>query len=174
MAESFLTLMAELDDETQRRLSAWYQALREAGFTGTQTPGLAYHISLAAFPLEKEQEAVAVMRGAAGRFSTFPVHLSHVGIFAPGKVLFAAPDISAELAALHDACAAGERSPYPWTPHVTLLMDEPGTIAAAVPVFLKSFAPLLSAVTRLRLCAFWPMREVAVSELTGRPTVSFC
>lgn len=40
MTEKFLTLMAELDDASQKRLSEWYGALEKAGFVGTQTPGL--------------------------------------------------------------------------------------------------------------------------------------
>ena len=55
MAEKFLTLMAELDDDTQTRMSEWYDVLKNAGFIGTQTPGLPYHISLATFPLEKNK-----------------------------------------------------------------------------------------------------------------------
>ena len=51
MAEQFLTLMADLDDEAQARMSGWYHSLQEAGFTGVQTPGLPYHISLSTFPL---------------------------------------------------------------------------------------------------------------------------
>ena len=34
MAEQFLTLMADLDSESQARLSGWYNELRNAGFTG--------------------------------------------------------------------------------------------------------------------------------------------
>lgn len=60
MAEEFLTLMADLDGDSQAVMSGWYTALREAGFTGTQTPGLPYHISLATFPLTKEREAAAL------------------------------------------------------------------------------------------------------------------
>ena len=55
MAEQFLTLMADLDEESQARMNEWYQILREAGFTGTQTPGLPYHISMATFPLDQEK-----------------------------------------------------------------------------------------------------------------------
>ena len=40
MAEQFLTLMADLDDESQERLSGWYHILQQEGFIGTQTPGL--------------------------------------------------------------------------------------------------------------------------------------
>jgi len=55
MAEQFLTLMADLDEESQARMNEWYQILREAGFIGTQTPGLPYHISMATFPLDQEE-----------------------------------------------------------------------------------------------------------------------
>ena len=69
MAEQFLTLMADLDDVSQEIMSGWYNALKETSFTGTQTPGIPYHISLATFPLEKEQEAVALMQKVAAEFA---------------------------------------------------------------------------------------------------------
>lgn len=168
MAEQFLTLMADLDAETQRRMNAWYQALRQAGFTGTQTPGLPYHISLAVFSLAEEQKAVAVLRAAAASFAPFPLHISHIGIFAPGKVLFGAPERSAQLDALHDACDLSPSSQRPWTPHATLLIDEPQTVCAALPVLIRDFQPLMATVIRLHLCAFWPMREIAAAALTGK------
>ena len=62
MAEQFLTLMADLDDEAQARMSAWYRSLQEAGFTGVQTPGLPYHISLSSFPPDQEKEAAEIAR----------------------------------------------------------------------------------------------------------------
>jgi len=166
MAEQFLTLMADLDEASQRRMGEWYQSLKEAGFTGTQTP-LPYHISLTTFPLEKEQEAVERMKKAASAFSPIPVHISHIGIFPGGKVLFGAPERSAELTALHDACELGLPQPYPWTPHATILIDEPETVCAAVPVLVGSFTPFVGKIIRLHLCAFWPTREIAAMPLTG-------
>ena len=68
MAEEFLTLMADLDEESQARMAGWYAALREAGFRGTQTPGLPYHISLATFPLDGEREAVRLMQKISASF----------------------------------------------------------------------------------------------------------
>ena len=168
MAEQFLTLMADLDDEAQARLSAWYRALRDAGFTGTQTPGLPYHISLASFDPAEEGEAVRVMREAAAMFAPVPVHLSHIGIFAPGKVLFAGPEGNAELSALRDACELHPDPARPWTPHVTLLIDEPGTIASAVPVWMETFRPFYTKITRLHLCGFWPTREIGAAALSGK------
>ena len=46
MAEQFLTLMADLDIDSQNRMSEWYNVLKKAGFNGIQTPGLPYHITL--------------------------------------------------------------------------------------------------------------------------------
>ncbi len=167
MAEQFLTLMADLDEDTQIRMSAWYTALQNVGFTGKQTPGLPYHISLATFSTDEEAMAVETMHHAAAMFSAVEVHISHIGIFPGGKVLFGAPEVNLSLTALHKACCIHTESPHPWTPHVTLLIEEPENICAAVPVLVKSFYPFIGRITRLHLCAFWPTREIASAALTG-------
>lgn len=167
MAEQFLTLMADLDEDSQAIMSEWYNALKKEGFTGMQTPGLPYHISLATFPLDKEQEAVELMRKVAEEFSPIPVHISHIGLFAGGKVLFGSPEMSPGLVSFHDACAMETNQEHAWVPHVTILIDEPETVCAALPVFVKSFYPFIGKITRLHLCAFWPAREIASIELNG-------
>ena len=168
MAEEFLTLMADLDGDSQAVMSGWYTALREAGFTGTQTPGLPYHISLATFPLTKEREAAALLRKPAESFPPVSVHISHIGIFSGGRVLFGAPERNPGLISLHDACAM-DTDQGVWTPHVTILIDEPDTVCAALPVFVKSFYPFIGKIVRLHLCAFWPAREIASIDLQGLP-----
>ncbi|MBQ6716322.1 MAG: 2'-5' RNA ligase family protein [Clostridia bacterium] len=167
MAEQFLTLMADFDDNTQREMEKWYASLKDAGFTGTQTPNLPYHISLGVFPLDKEQYAIGIMEKAAKEFAPFPVHLSHIGIFAPGKVLFAAPERNAQLDALREATDVFPNPHRPWTPHATILIDESEIICKALTELLKSFHPILASVTRLHLCAFWPKREIGSALLTG-------
>ncbi len=168
MTEEFLTLMADLDDASQKRLSEWYGTLEKAGFIGTQTPGLPYHISLAAFPPEQEGEIVGLMKKAAAEFSSIPVHISHIGLFAGGKVLFCAPERNAQLEALHDACEAHVDQNRLWTPHVTVLIDEPKAVCSALPLFVRSFYPFVGNLVRLQLCVFWPAREIASAELNGR------
>lgn len=165
MSEKFLTLMADLDDSAQKRMSEWYASLKTAGFIGTQTANLPYHISLAAFPLDQEQEAVDLTRRIASEFSPFPVHISHIGIFAGGKVLFCAPERNPMLDALHDACDPNPMAP--WTPHATLLIDEPDAVCSALSLLVKSFYPFVGNITRLHLCAFWPTREIISIELNG-------
>lgn len=85
MAEQFLTLMAVLDDESQERMSGWYKTLQSAGFSGTQTPGLPYHISLASYPTDNERMALELAEKAAEKFMPVPVHISHIGIFPGGR-----------------------------------------------------------------------------------------
>ena len=165
MAEQFLTVMADLDDDSQAIMSTWYNSLNHSGFKGTQTPNLPFHISMASFPSEKEQYAVELTKKAAGDFSPIPVHISHIGIFAPGKVLFGGLERNTKLDLLHNACEANSDSQRPWTPHVTMLIDEPETICKALPLFLQSFHPFVGLVTRLHLCAFWPTREILSIEL---------
>ena len=168
MAEQFLTLVADLDTDSQDRLSGWYKALQEAGFTGTQTPDLPYHISLATFPLDREKDAAEITQRAAAKHAPVPVHISHIGMFAGGRILFAAPERSPELDRLQEACRSGMPEQHPWTPHTTVLIDEPDIIHAALPVFIRSFVPFIGKITRLHLCAFWPTREVAAFNLAGK------
>ena len=165
MAEQFLTLMADLDRDSQQRLSGWYGALREAGFVGTQTPGLPYHISMASFPLDQETEAAETARKAAAEFSPVSVHFSHIGMFAGGRILFAAPERNPELDFLHEACRSAAPQQYPWTPHTTVLIDEPETVHSALPLFIQSFVPFVGTIVRLHLCAFWPTREIVSADL---------
>ncbi len=167
MAEQFLTLMADLDEQSQGRMNEWYRMLREAGFTGTQTPALPYHISMAAYPPDQEKMAVETVHNAAAAFAPIPVHISHIGMFAGGRVLFGGPEKDASLAALREACKPPAPETHPWTPHVTILIDEPEIVHAALPVFVKAFVPFVGTITRLHLCAFWPAREIAAAELAG-------
>lgn len=168
MAESFLTLMADYDTASQFRMDEWYGAIQRAGFTGTQTPGLNHHISLATFALEQEAEAIELTRQIAAAFAPVDVHVSHVGLFAGSRVLFAAPDMSPALSALQHACADDRPlNGHPWMPHTTMLIDSPENIAAALPTLMEKFEPFRGTITHLHLCAFWPTREILRVPLTG-------
>ncbi len=165
MAESFLCLMADLDEGVQKNMSEWYAEIKKEGFTGTQTPNLPYHISLATYPLEMEEEVLEKVRKVAAEFSQVEVDLSHIGMFAGGSVLFAAPDRNPQLDKLQEACQLGVPQQYGFTPHATILIDDPEVVQAALPTFVKCFRPMTGRITRLHLCAFWPTREIAALEL---------
>lgn len=162
MAEEFLTLMADLDDDSQQTLSVWYEELKKAGFSGVQTPGLPFHISMGSFSLDKEADVIEEMKVLAARFSAIPVHISHIGLFAGGKVLYAAPDMNpADLLNLRHAIQTETQEKFPWTPHCTIIIDEAETIQKALPILARHFQPFMGRITKLHLCAFWPTREIA-------------
>ena len=166
MAEEFLTLMADLDDDSQQTLSGWYEDIKKAGFTGTQTPGLPFHISMGCFSLDKESDVIDEMKELTTRFSSFPVHISHIGLFAGGKVLYAAPDMNpSDLLDLRQAIKTETQEKFPWTPHCTIIIDEPETIQNALPILVEHFQPFMGRITKLHLCAFWPTREIATVYL---------
>ena len=167
MAESFLTIMAEYCEADQQRISVWYDALQQAGFTGNQTPGLRHHISLATYPVDQEAQAIRVIKQAAARFAPVDVAIRHIGVLPGGQTLVAAPDMSQPLTALQQACGDGMVHGFPWLPHTTLLIDDPETIASALPTLMAHFAPIPAKIDRLRLCAFWPTREICEAKLNG-------
>ena len=169
MAEQFLTLMADLDNDSQKLMSGWYKELQDAGFKGVQTSGLPFHISLATFPLDVEHAAVEEMQRLGSIFSPIPVHISHIGMFAEGRVLFGGPDMNPSgLLQLHDAVKIKSTDERPWTPHVTILIDEPQIVNDSLRTLVKSFHPFMARITRLHLCAFWPTREIASVQLKGK------
>ncbi len=107
------------------------------------------------------------MKQVSSDFSSIPLHFSHIGLFAGGKVLFCAPERTPQLDALHEVCTANAAQGYPWTPHVSILQEEPESICAALPALLQSSSPFLGSLVRLHLCTFWPAQEIAAMELHG-------
>lgn len=169
MAEQFLTLMADLDENSQNIMGTWYEELQDVGFTGEQTKGLPFHISMACYPLDKEKEVVELVQRMAEQFTEVPVYISHVGVFPGGKVLFGAPDMNPELIAIHDASVEVESiQEFIWTPHTTMIIDEPEVVGKALHIFAKSFVPFFGKIVRLHLCAFWPTREIMSVQLKER------
>ena len=155
MAEEMLTLMADFDEESRRIMDGWYEKLQAEGFVGEQTKGLPYHISLACFSLEKESEVVEEMKLLAKQFSASPVHVSHIGLFAGGRILYAAPDMNpSDLLDLRRAIKTETNERFPWTPHATILIDDTDKIQKALPVLIERFHPFMAKITKLHLCAF--------------------
>ncbi len=168
MPEQIIVMMAVWDDETQKVLSGWYDELSRAGFKGKQTPGIPYHISMSTYPVDKEAQAAELIRAAADTFEPFEVQISHIGMFAGGQILFAAPDRNPKLDELHRACDLGVVQDHPWTPHTTLMIDDAGVIQRALPTVVNSFRPLTGTIKSLQLCAFWPTREIAHLDLNKK------
>ena len=76
--------------------------------------------------------------------------------------LYAVPDMNpANLLDLRQAIKTETQEKFPWTPHCTIIIDEPETIQNALPILVEHFQPFMGRITKLHLCAFWPTRESA-------------
>lgn len=156
MADKAIYILAGYDSDTEQYLSSLQNALYEAGFSGQQTKNIPQHITLDAFPVELEQELVDRLQILAKDTREFSVAFSHIGIFSGSRVLFVAPDTNRELLELKEKFGSSEG----WTPHTTMLIDNPEIILQAAPILLERFSPFSGKVTALHLYEFWPTRHI--------------
>lgn len=156
MADKILCVLAGYDEETEARLAAFQNALYDQGFVGTHTKNLLQHITLGTFQPSDESMLKEAMSQAAGACPAFDVTFNHVGIFGGSKVLFVAPDISRPLLQLKEHFGPS----FNWTPHTTMLMDEPEVIYRALPTLAAQFQAFQGKVTSLHLYEFWPTRHI--------------
>ena len=148
--------MAGYDSQSEQQLVSFQNSLYQAGFDGTQTKNIPMHITMGTFPVEEEDKACALLRSIAADTQPFEISVSHVGVFAGSKVLFAAPDGRRELLALRERF--GES--HGWVPHTTMLIDRPETVHRALPVLMNAFFPLRGEITSLHLYEFFPARHI--------------
>lgn len=161
MDKKFLCVMAGFDNATELKLSAMQKGLYDLGFVGKQTKNIPQHITLGSFDVERELEIKELVQTVAKTMSIFPVTFNSIGIFQGTKVLFAAPDTSRYLLDLKESF---EES-FGWTPHTTLLIDEPEIIYRAVPLIADNFVAFGGRIEYIYLYEFWPTRCISVERL---------
>ena len=161
MENKALYILAGYDDPTERRLAGIQDNLYSQGFIGTHTKNIPQHITLGSFPLDRESRLIDLLRETAETTAPFTVVFSHIGIFAGGKVLFIAPDISRALLELKERLGPSRG----WTPHTTMLIDEPEIILKALPEVAKSFSAFEGTVSSLHLYEFFPARHILSVKL---------
>lgn len=159
MAER-LYWLAELDERAQARLEALYGKLRDRGFTGHQTRGIPYHLTLGSRAPEDEAGQAERLGALCRGIPAFDLRLGHLGLFGQ-TVLFLSPNPNEELLALlrtfFPECGKGD---HDWSPHITLLMDEAESIGKALPVAAEAFEPFCARVEAVSLYAFFPKRLI--------------
>lgn len=153
--------MAGYDDHTEHYLSGIQKKLYAVGLTGQHTKNIPQHITLQTYPTEQEGEVVQRLQKIAAETECFDVCFSHIGIFTGGKVLFIAPDKDTDLIALKERFGPS----FDWTPHTTMLIDEPENIQKALPLVMQAFASFNGKVTSLHLYEFWPTRHILTVAL---------
>lgn len=161
MSDKFLCVMAGYDAETEAHLAGLQNALYESGFCGRHTKNIPQHITLGSFPLSDEERLTALLKDLAGKTHSFPVTFNHLGIFGGAQVLFVAPDTGHELLDLKENFGDS----FNWTPHTTMLIDDPEQIFAAQRLLAEKFSAFEGSVETLHLYEFWPTRHILTVEL---------
>lgn len=163
MADKALYILAGYDEKTETHLSGIQSRLYAHGFTGTHTKGIPQHITLGAYPVDKEAQLIDLLHQLSKSTGSFEITFNHVGVFGGSRVLFIAPDVSHDLLSLKENFGDS----LGWTPHTTMLIDEKEAILKALPVVMDAFSSFSGKVTSLHLYEFWPTRHILTVELTG-------
>ena len=151
-----LYILAGYDEASEAILAGYQNLLYDKGFVGTHTKNIPMHITLGSFPTDREEALKDLLRKLSAEVDSFEVTFNHLGIFGGARVLFAAPDTSDELIALKEKCSDS----FHWTPHTTLLIDEPDVIFRAAPHVIHEFKPFVGKVNSLHLYEFFPTRHI--------------
>ena len=77
--------------------------------------------------------------------------------------MFVAPDTNYKLLELKERFGDS----YDWTPHTTMIIDDPDTIFEALPLVMKEFTAFEGKVTSLHLYEFFPTRHILTVDLEG-------
>lgn len=152
--EKQIYVLAELDRGTQVNCKELYDQLAAAGFSGRQTRGIPYHITLGSFPSEEENQVLEASAAAAERTKAFSLTFSHIGVFGGGNVLFLAPDCNRELLECKERFGSSEN----WTPHATLYLEDAPSVCRALPLVLERFSQFQGSVESLLVYEFFPTR----------------
>jgi 2'-5' RNA ligase len=160
MTDRLLYAMAQFDRDTSIRMQSVQDRLLQAGITGRQTPGIPYHITLGAFETEREQEIRRRLEQVCAGTARFDLEFNHIGLFGL-KVLFFAPDANIPLLDLHRRITEGQQGARGWTPHTTILIDEPEVVQRALPIVAECFTHFHATVESVSLYEFWPTRFIS-------------
>lgn len=156
MERKFLCVMAGYDNNTERYLAALQGELYENGFIGSHTKDLPQHITLGTYAVGEEAEVIDLVTRVSQENKAFDITFNHIGIFSGSKVLFVAPDPNRSLFDLKERFGDS----YNWTPHTTMLIDEPRCIFDALPLLAESFKPFKGSIQNIHLYEFWPTRHI--------------
>jgi len=165
MQNKALYLLAQFDEESQKKLTDYYDILCQNGFIGNQTKDIPYHFTLGSYGVEYEEKLLVMLDEVCSNTNCIEISLSHIGLFGQ-NVLFIAPSMNFELLNLRqrffeeDSCGC-----HQWVAHTTLLIDESQVILKAIPIITDRFKPFKARIESVGLYEFFPTRFVKECKL---------
>ncbi len=153
--EKFLCVLGVFDEETQQTLKEYQQALLSQGFTGRQTMGIPFHVTLGTFKPDRRGELEERFQDLEA--APVAVHFSHIGMFQGQEVLFLAPDVTRELLDLKEYFGQEES----WCAHTTMLIDHREKTRKAFAILGDRFHQFPGRIVKAALYQFFPAEKLA-------------
>ena len=168
MDDKRIYLLAQFDNDTNKKIIGIYDILIQAGMIGEQTKDIPYHITLGSIDLEHENEVLEHTQAVCQKTKAFNIALSYIGLFGL-NVLFLAPAINTELLRLYSDLVPGGvvDGSHPWAAHATLLMDTPDHIQAAIPIVSHAFSPFIAENESIGVYEFFPKKFITEYKLNA-------
>ncbi len=152
--DKFLCVLGIYDEGTQRALGEYQRAILAQGFTGRQTMGIPFHVTLGTFGLDRREELEK--RLLALEMEPVEAFFNHMGLFEGQEVLFLAPDVNRELLALQETFSQEKG----WTAHTTMLIDSRENVLAGLKILGKRFRRFSGRIERAALYEFFPSQKL--------------
>lgn len=159
--EKFITVMAVLDDETQKLLQNIQTALEQQYGADMKTKGIHFHITLGSYAPEDTEEITARIIEVASKTKTVPVEFTGLRHF-NNVVRYIDPVISDDLFGLHKHFDSDYANGYPgWMPHVTIYRhSEPTDIELSAEITDMLAKLTNSKIVGIELGEFFPPKKI--------------
>ncbi|MBR3687143.1 MAG: 2'-5' RNA ligase family protein [Clostridia bacterium] len=164
--KKFLTVMAVLDNRTQRAMGDIQSALIAKVGDGTQTMGIPFHITLGSYSTDELDSVMERVREAANVTKPFDIRILGQDSFGD-KVLFLKPEKSEELLRLRAYFENDYALGYEWTPHATLICGEAEQVRSARELVCTLDLPPKATVVGIELGEFFPPKKVIRIDFTN-------
>jgi len=162
--KKFLTVMAVLDDETQRLMQKLQQRIISSGMLGTQTMNIPFHITLGSYSPECEKELVKRISEITSNTIEISVSFPRLNTFG-NTVLFAEPAVNKDLEHLHLHFDSNYGNGFPWVPHATLFCGQNNEVSKALLLIQSQFQPFHAKITAIESGRFFPAEFLCRYEL---------
>ncbi len=157
--DKFLCALGVFDGETQKALGEYQGAILDQGFTGRQTMGIPFHITLGTFGTDCQGR----LENSLQKLEQAPVEVwfTHMGLFQGQEVLFLAPAVTRELLSLKEAFGQEQE----WTAHTTMLIDRREKVLKAAEILGDRFQQFSGKIVGVELYEFFPARKLGERRL---------
>ncbi len=162
--EKFLTVYAVYDDDTQKILKSYQDALLEKGYLSSHSTDIPFHVTLGSFPTSMLKELVERMEQVSLNNNQFEIEISAVNNFG-SRVLFVEPTPNESLLALQKHFDMSYPHNLPYHAHTTMLLSEENDVREAKSTLLDLFKPLKATIVAIEMGEFFPMRFICRNYL---------